>query len=317
MFQRFLSDNRIFGAIICVLVFIVGSLLYLQSVKRESRRNVQHPQEIVQQKQTPTTEGQPASGGGHFHADGTWHAQPHGARQIEMSVSDENAMPVAWSPVAWSNPLMPDVIPEHLKMPLHWVNWDYMTLVEEKDPGAYAELEQRLRTLAETIIENYNPKRPIGEVWPALIEAEKKYHANSKHSKKYPLPVLGGFRADWYYQEIWNFPEVYKLILSEEPSTQWMDVYHIEMGKLDPNFNLFRLHDGRDFRVHPDNHYKFYTNYNENTGDYSNIYSFSLANSNTAETIHVYPDIMSDAELEQLQGWNYNFNPYTRNPISR
>ena len=60
----------------------------------------------------------------------------------------------AWSPVAWSNPLMPDEIPEPLKMPPDWVNWDYMALIEEEELERYAELENRLRTVVSSRLQH-------------------------------------------------------------------------------------------------------------------------------------------------------------------
>ena len=183
---------------------------------------------------------------------------------------------------------------------------------------AYAALEERLRTLRDTVIENYNPKRPIEALWPAFIDTEKQYQANSDHAKKYPVSIVSGFRADWYYQGIWNFPEIHEMIRSQGGlSGQWYDAFRVEMGDLDPDWNLFHLHDGRSFRLRDDKNYQFYTDYNERLEDYSSTYSFSLANPNTAETIQVYPDTLSDAELEALQGWNYNVNPYTGKNISR
>ena len=73
MFKKLLSDNRIFGAIVCVLVFIVGGLLYLEFVQRQASRDTQEQQDTPQ---TAKAEAQTETGG-HFHADGTWHAEPH------------------------------------------------------------------------------------------------------------------------------------------------------------------------------------------------------------------------------------------------
>ena len=78
MWKQLLSDNRLFTAAVCLLVFIAGGLLYLQTVKQEAKRDVQRTQEIVEQRQTPQPQTQPAeTGGGHYHADGTYHAEPH------------------------------------------------------------------------------------------------------------------------------------------------------------------------------------------------------------------------------------------------
>ncbi len=81
MLKQLLDDNRIFSALVCVLVFIAGGLLYLQTVKQEGRRAVQRTQEIVEQRQTSQTgEVAPQSApGGHYHPDGTYHVGPHEA----------------------------------------------------------------------------------------------------------------------------------------------------------------------------------------------------------------------------------------------
>ena len=63
MLKQLLDDNRIFSALVCVLVFIASGLLYLQTVKQKGRRAVQHTQENVQQMQTPPPETQPAESG--------------------------------------------------------------------------------------------------------------------------------------------------------------------------------------------------------------------------------------------------------------
>ena len=83
MFKQLLSDKRIFGAIVCVIVFVAGGLLYLNAVKQKAARDVQRTQETITQLQTPKTEAQPQNPivseteHGHTHADGTFHAQPH------------------------------------------------------------------------------------------------------------------------------------------------------------------------------------------------------------------------------------------------
>ncbi len=86
MLKQLLSDNRIFGAMVCVLVFIAGGLIYLQTVKRQATQDIQRTQEIVEQRQTPKIEGQPAPGG-HYHPDGTYHVGPHEAETPSVSTT--------------------------------------------------------------------------------------------------------------------------------------------------------------------------------------------------------------------------------------
>ena len=100
MFKQLLSDNRIFGAIGCVIVFIAGGLLYLQFVQRQATREVQRTQEIVEQQDNPQTEEATPENetGGHFHADGTWHEGPHEAPPENVQRA-EPATPVSERPV--------------------------------------------------------------------------------------------------------------------------------------------------------------------------------------------------------------------------
>ena len=86
MFKQLLSDTRIFYGLVCLLVFIAGGLLYLQTVKQEGRRAVQRTQEIATQQLPPKTEAQSTSlkppppgetaESGHWHGD-VWHTEQH------------------------------------------------------------------------------------------------------------------------------------------------------------------------------------------------------------------------------------------------
>ena len=83
MLKRLLSDTRPFAAIVCVLVCVGGGLVYLTIVKQQTAPDVKVTRERLQQPsseiQTPLTEVPvgDTSQGGHFHEDGTWHAEPH------------------------------------------------------------------------------------------------------------------------------------------------------------------------------------------------------------------------------------------------
>lgn len=49
MLKQLLSDNRLFSALVCVLVFIAGGLIYLQTVKHQTTQDIQRTQKIVEQ----------------------------------------------------------------------------------------------------------------------------------------------------------------------------------------------------------------------------------------------------------------------------
>ena len=90
-----LFSNRLFiGALAFFILTVGGSLLYMQHVKRQTARELAaHKAHLKQftEKQKPTTAKAPVgdtSQGGHFHADGTWHAGPHEIPSDETIESD-------------------------------------------------------------------------------------------------------------------------------------------------------------------------------------------------------------------------------------
>ena len=53
MFNRLLSQNRIFIALVLVLVFVASGLLYLNTVKRQADRDLQRTQERLNASKPP------------------------------------------------------------------------------------------------------------------------------------------------------------------------------------------------------------------------------------------------------------------------
>ena len=257
---------------------------------------------------------------GHWHGD-EWHAEPHDAPLADGFASEAAKTgaarsAVAGSPVAWSNPLMPDEIPEPLQMPPEWVNWHYMEAYENS--ASRAEYEQHLEAIARAVILDYNPKRSLENVWDKFIEAEKQFRSHSPYYEQNSnIPSPGGYRADWLYQQVWNFPELFdEIILSDNVDEKWVNVFHTEMGFLEPDWNLFYLHDGREFRTQDKYRYEFVAEYDSEREYYKKSYTIALGDKN-AKTLTIDLDTISDAELKRIQGWNYNTNPYTGKPISR
>lgn len=297
-------------AIGILLAFCLGIHFYAEWNMAQFDASLPKPPPEQETSVTETTETT-----GHWRGD-EWHSdEQHGgiantayaAPQVIASAEDPADDVDGTSFILpWSNPMMPDEIPEHLKMPPEWVGLDYMAMSPEDEE--YSKNEQFLEKLAAAVIKNYNPSRPIEEVWPAFIAAEKQLHAASKHAAKYPLPIVGGCHADWFYQSVWNFPEVYE---TEKESGRWRHVYDVEMGELEPDWNLFHLHDGREFRAKHDTFYQFYL-YDEERGKHQEAYGFGRGDK---ETIRVYLGTISDAEFVRIQGWNYHFNPYTGKPM--
>ncbi|MDE0424696.1 MAG: hypothetical protein OXN25_07505 [Candidatus Poribacteria bacterium] len=74
MFNRLLSQNRIFTALVLVLVFVASGLLYLNTVKRQADRDLQRTQERLNASKPPPP-GETAESG-HWHGD-EWHTGSH------------------------------------------------------------------------------------------------------------------------------------------------------------------------------------------------------------------------------------------------
>ncbi|MDE0424271.1 MAG: hypothetical protein OXN25_05340 [Candidatus Poribacteria bacterium] len=74
MFNRLLSKNRVFIALVLAVVFVASGLLYLNTVNRQATRDIQRTQERVNAPKPPPP-GETAESG-HWHGD-EWHAEPH------------------------------------------------------------------------------------------------------------------------------------------------------------------------------------------------------------------------------------------------
>ena len=209
MFKRLFSDNRIFIAAVCLLVFIAAGLLYLQTVKRDAQREVQRTQEIVTQRQTPTTQAQPArpkppppgetAETGHWHGD-VWHTQPHeapaeGQRIAQEPLADTNVQgaPVIAqqangqidAPTQEASPRTQETGEARLYGP-EWAEWfkkemeisDELTRIEQKLADALEAID------AETEAEfKREMRRILSEIDAEMGEAVKRQQA---HQSKEP-----------------------------------------------------------------------------------------------------------------------------------
>ena len=189
-------------------------------------------------------------------------------------------------------------VPEHLLCPEKWIGV-YIDDVE------YSEVEEHVQAVAREIAAYHNPNRPLAEVWASFIEDETLLWDASKDAGK--IQSIGSNRIDGMYEQMRKYPEIFELILQEGPDGRWVNVYHVEMGILEPDWNVITLPDGREFRVRDGYQYQIYTN------DSSALpLSICLSDFSTAQLIVIENlDQTSDAELERLGGWNYNHNPYT------
>ena len=84
MVKEILSYRPVQVALVLVVIIGISGVLYLQSVKREAARDIQSLEETAKPQQPPPAGPADTSDpstqttqGGHFHADGTFHAEPH------------------------------------------------------------------------------------------------------------------------------------------------------------------------------------------------------------------------------------------------
>lgn len=197
-----------------------------------------------------------------------------------------------------SNPLFAEGVPEHLQCPQEWIG--------VYSQGLSVEDLLKIKAIADEVVAKYNPNRPLADVWPQFIESEKFYHANAEPGKA-GLGTAAN-RIDWGVQSILDFPEI--LVLQEEDPDRSFDMWKVDKGDWDPDWNLHSLPDGREFRTAAGYWYEFsYGSGNEDR--YSGNVLGVGHSGRDAERISINLNETSDEELEQLGGWNYNINPYT------
>ena len=200
-------------------------------------------------------------------------------------------------------------VPEHILCPEKWIGV-YLTDLSESE---LFEVMDHTDAVASEIIQNYNPNRPLADIWPRYIEAEKDLLSQSNAVLSDLQSPLAARQIDWGYEQAYRFPEIQALRLDQDTSGRMQYMYLVDMGQLDPDWNLIELPDGRDFRVKHGRQYTFRTSkttQGEGTTDAS--FTICFSDPGTAENIVIenYEQV-SDAELERLGGWNYNYNPYT------
>ena len=215
-----------------------------------------------------------------------------------------------------TNPLLTRnvyTLPARLILPEKWVgiyDWEL-----DAEPEAAAELKTTLSAIYKELLTTWNPKRPIGEIWDDFIAGERKAYLEAvEHPTRDPARsiYLGGSRVDLVYLNYVNYPEIILLLADEKESDRMFDMWHVERGAENPDWNLALLPDGREFRVKTGYEYLF--RYTDETGE---AVTTSLGAPGTGEEFHqltIDLDRTSNEELEALGGWNYNFSRYTGLP---
>ena len=215
-----------------------------------------------------------------------------------------------------TNPLLPHVVgmlPEHLILPEKWVgvyDWEL-----DAEPEAAAELKTTLSEMYREFLTKWNPNRPVGEIWDDFMADEREAYLEAvNHPTRDPIRsiYMGGSRIDLAYLNYVNYPEIILLSVDEKESDRMFDMWHVERGAENPNWNLALLPDGREFRV--ETGYEYLFRYTDETGE---AVTTSLGAPGTGEEFHqltIDLDRTSNEELEALGGWNYNFSRYTGLP---
>ena len=308
MFTNIFSHRLFIGIFVFVLLLVMGcGLYYGRKVATQEPVKVYKPLEVEQ----PTSEALVGD---------TLHTEPHKEEKLPLVDASDKQNLVAASQPSGYPPLppssVPNDIPEHLKLPEKWKVPYYGSYSEEPSPFSMEESEHAVSILRE-IVRDYNPQRPIGEIWHQYIAYEKMYRAYAEQElNKTPLGGLSFNRMDWQYEQAWAFPEIMKVMLeptSEDERSLLLTARRIDMGHDSPNWNEHILHDGRAFYLRYDTRYEFKWT---TPAGVERTTGFSRTLDPNAPVVVIYPYVTSDDELERLGWWNFHINPYTGQPVN-
>ncbi len=223
-------------------------------------------------------------------------ANPHAAEVSEAPIATETP-PDFVNPTSTStNPLFADGVPEHLQCPPEWIGIN----TDKIDEVLIEQFGSKFETLIEEVEEKWNPNRPLTEIWTPMLE-------------KYKRSLAGDATLDMSIQMLLDFPEI--SVLMEADSPRAFHVLKVELGEKDPDWNVAVLHDGRIFRMKTNYRYEviFTEVMNVESGrKETKSYYFGPPDASQpfSEIVIINLDEMTDAEIENLMGWNYNINPY-------
>ena len=331
--MRSILFNRLLIGLLILVICAVAGFYLLQMQQPKAPIIIYKPVEVEQRVEPrPPPPGESAESG-HWHGD-EWHSTPHETHEVSGEAG-LRSLPLRntphggyWSngvyyrPAGYvpayprgqisSNPFFADGVPEHLKCPEKWIGVYFWTTDE------YNEVDQKMRQVYREVIEQYNPNRPIHEVWPRFIEDELFYQANADFPpldpERYPLGSLveagaapelaeAAGRIDWLFQNALDYPEVAKLMI--EDSTTCNNAWRMELGFDKPDWNVVTLVDGRKFRERSGYRYEFtFTD-----GNQTFISGSTHSADPNAPLVRINLNETSDEELEAL-GIDYSIIPY-------
>lgn len=199
-----------------------------------------------------------------------------------------------------TNPLFAEGVPEHLQCPQEWVGVRVGVLLG--DASLEKKFEEHIE-MYEDIIEKWNPNRPLSEIWD-LVKIRKQDFLKPENIK---VEVLTQFILD--------FPEMFDL---GEEALRVQYMMDVELGRKDPDWNVAVLYDGRVFRMKANYKYQVrFTEVIEVESGREAVKSYELGPPDPSAPINgehfIDLDVMTDDHIADMEGWNYNINPYTTN----
>lgn len=327
--------KRVWIPILSVLVIAMGcGLFYSRKVANQEPIKVYKPVEIAQ----PAAPKPPPPGEtfetGHWHGD-EWHSTPHETHEVPNGGIPAQPVQTVLGGGYWangvyhrpagyvpahprgqtsSNPYFKDGVPEHLKCPEKWIG------VYAWASGEWDAAREKIKQIGHEVMAQYNPNRPIHQVWHRFIEDELFYQANADipplDPERHPPGSFDEWsaapecteavdRIDWYIQHALDYPEVISLMINDSKNSTYNNAWRMELGFDKPDWNVVTLVDGRKFRERSGYRYEFtFTDGNQtftSTSSHSGGPDAPLVRINLNET--------SDEELEAL-GIDYSIIPY-------
>ncbi len=223
---------------------------------------------------------------------------------------------------------VPEDCPEHLKLPPELIDGVYRGVEPPPENDQFTdqftgEMVERLRDIVLEIIREHNPNRPYVEIWDQFIEYEKMYRAYAEWELGYtPVASLSASRLDWWYEQVWAFPELIELSIAEDDrplgeENRFSMAFEVAMGYINQDWNKITLKDGRDFFIKGNSRYEFsYSGVTEEGDEWGSTTGFSrIRLTESTPVVRIDVTNTSDEALEAMMGWDYTINPITMRPL--
>lgn len=299
-----MSKKMIWG-FATLIILIIGVSVFLLMRNTDTKTETVYIDVEPSMDNPPTVE----QGGGHWHAD-EWHDAPHpNVKSNEMPFSIAMAEEFAGIPYVRgftsTNPLFADGVPKHLQCPKDVVG------VYTRDVEDLSRIHSLMVPIVVEILTEYNPNRPLTQVWLEYIESERFYYENADIMRADPGEARG--RIDWQFQHLLDFPEITILQQTDSPRSSYLR--QVLIGHWSPDWNRHELPDGRIFYAGNDYKYQFIfeeTYLNSEGLPITTSTGIGFGHAPTSERIQIKLAETTDEELQELGGWNYNLDPYAK-----